>query len=374
VAGVVTTAGAVAFQENAPAEADAPVVRRLRDAGARIFAKTNMSEFAYSTHGINPHFGTPVNPWSAGDGPRIPGGSSSGAAVAVALGLGEAAIGTDTAGSARVPAALCGVVGFKPRQRRISNEGIVPLSTSYDCVGILARDVELVKRVFQVAADASTTSAATAHRPYRILWPTNLVDGSAAGLSHIVAEAMQEAETRLTGVGFDIVKAEVPLLTQAFDMIADGGLAAPEAFAYHRPWLEKFRNLYDPFTLHRLEYGSRCSPERYERLLVRRARLVEMAAHSFTGFDALVHPTCLTEAPLISDLDSIEAKVKANIGLMRATVIANVLDMPSISIPCHNPGSAPVGLSLTGIGSEEALLEIAVAAEQAFVSTKISHD
>src|SRR5262249_45553547 len=148
-----TTAASQVYRGRPPAAEDAPVVKRLRDAGADVFAKTTMSEFAYSTHGINPYFGTPTNPHSAAGEVRIPGGSSSGSAAAVAPGLGDAAIGTDTAGSSRIPAALCGVVGFKPRQRRIPRAGVVPLSDSLDCVGVLATSVEMVRRVFDAIAD-----------------------------------------------------------------------------------------------------------------------------------------------------------------------------------------------------------------------------
>ena len=190
VAGMVTTAGAKAFIHNSPAREDAPVVARLKAAGAQIFAKTNMSEFAYSTHGINLHFGTPVNPWEDGSGPRIPGGSSSGAAVAIARGIGDVAIGTDTAGSARVPAALCGVVGFKPRQRRIPIEGIVPLSPTYDCIGILARNVGLIEKVFQVISDAQmpppVPEVSVEQHRFRLLWPMGFGERQDSGISEEV--------------------------------------------------------------------------------------------------------------------------------------------------------------------------------------------
>ncbi|MGY4526803.1 amidase [Pseudomonas sp. TE21394] len=368
VAGLVTTAGAKAFQHNPPAMVDAPVVARLKAAGAKVFARTNMSEFAYSTHGINSHFGTPVNPWENGSGPRIPGGSSSGAAVAIARGIGDVAIGTDTSGSARVPAALCGVVGFKPRQRRIPIEGIVPLAPTYDCVGIIARNVENVDQVFRAIADDQLPLEAeprTEQRRFRLLWPSQLAGSEQTDISDEVERSIAHAVNRIEAMGFEVVRTHVPLLSQAIELIAQGGITAYEAFAFHRPFLKRLASEYEPFTLKRLGAGEACTPEQYESLLARRLELIEEAARAFAGFDAILQPASLIIAPLIAQLESDEEKIKTSIKMMVTTVIANILDQPSISIPCHESGSAPVGLLLTGTGSEEELLLLAKVVERA---------
>ncbi|TGR64728.1 amidase [bacterium M00.F.Ca.ET.194.01.1.1] len=366
---IVTTAGAKAFLRNPPATADAPVVARLRAAGAHLFAKTNMTEFAYSTVGNNDHFGTPANPWSRDGEVRVPGGSSSGAAVAVALGIGDAAIGTDTAGSARVPAALCGVVGFKSRQSRIPIDGIVPLSSSYDSVGVLAQNVDLVTRVFAVLCDPQAGSPELDLKrqrtaPYRLLLPTNYVADARSGVEQEVQDAFEDSIAKLERAGIDISRAEVPLFEATLDMLSEGGLTAPEALAYHTRYLPTLEAEYDIFTLSRLEYGKRCSAERYAELIKRRRALIEASRSEFTGFDAVIHPTCGVIAPLLSSVRTAGDQAACNLKLLRNTCFANVLDLPSISLPCHREGEAPVGLSLTGTGSEEALLALSKQVEE----------
>ena len=371
VAGTTTTAGSTVFRLCPPATEDAPVVKRLRSAGALVFAKTNMSEFAYSTLGVNAHYGTPRNPYPFEGQARIPGGSSSGAAVAVALGLGNAAIGTDTAGSARIPAALCGVVGFKPRQRRVSLDGIVPLSFSYDCVGVLARTVHEVARVFRSIADTPGTFPARTRRtqPYRLLLP---IDGALAtnlAASDNVVEAFSAAITALAADDrFEVVQRPISVFREALAMSADGGIAAPEAYAFHKPFLEWSRTLYDPFTLHRLSFGEKCSAERYISLLARRRELKIKCLRQLADFDAVLYPTCPIIAPTVASLADPEVKISTNLRLLQNTIAANVLDIASITVPCGHltaAPSGPVGLSLDSCHTEEHVLDVAMTVEDA---------
>jgi len=369
VAGVTTTAASMAFRSRPPAKEDAAIVKRLCSAGALVFAKTNMSEFAYSTLGVNAHYGTPRNPYPFEGGPRIAGGSSSGAAVAVALGLGNAAIGTDTAGSARIPAALCGAVGFKPRQRRIPLDGVVPVSFSYDCIGILARSVREIARVFESVADVPNDVRAFANgaQPYRLLVPIDAPDVELAP-SNDVAEAFCAALAALAADRrFEIVRQPFGLFRHALTMSAQGGIAAPEAYAFHKPFLDTLHDLYDPFTLHRLSFGEKCSAERYINLLARRRQLIAECRVQLSPFDGIVYPTCPIIAPTVASLADPVFKIRTNSRLLQNTIAANVLDLPSITVPCGHLATTeagPVGLSLDSSHGEEHVLRLALVVEQ----------
>ncbi|HEX3849300.1 MAG TPA: amidase family protein [Steroidobacteraceae bacterium] len=369
VAGYTTAAASWVFRDHAPAREDAPVVQRLRAAGAVIFAKTNMSEFAYSTHGINAHYGMPANPHDS-HGPRIPGGSSSGAGVAVARGLGEAAIGTDTAGSVRIPAALCGVVGLKPRQRRIPRQGVVPLSESLDCVGVIARSVERVARVFEAIADEDRDAPPRERgRRLKIAVPSGAGSPTDGLRDESVMLAFEKALQRLAlDPRFELIPTPLPLIGEGLALATDGGISAPEAFAFHRPYLERSRHLYDPFTLYRLGFGERCSEERYRGLLARRRAAILRTREELGEYDAIAFPTCPIVAPRVADVGAADVLAAVNAQLLRHTVPANVLDLASITLPCahlHPMSAGPVGLSLDSVHGEEGLLEAAAAVEQA---------
>src|SRR5215469_5131713 len=229
VAGEPTRAGSKNLVHAPPAQADAPAVRRLRAAGAVIVAKTNMTEFAFSGIGLNPHFGTPGNP---ADRARVPGGSSSGAAVAAADGMCEIGIGTDTGGSTRIPAALCGIVGFKPSQWRVPREGAFPLSFTLDSVGPMARSV----------ADCALADAVMAGEEPRLLEPLSLTGlrlGIAQGLPLLdldrdVAGAFAAATARLESAGVRLTKEAFAQLDGMLAINAKGGFVPTEAFAIHR--------------------------------------------------------------------------------------------------------------------------------------------
>src|SRR5579863_3260683 len=251
VAGEPTRAGSkILAEEAAPAIADAPVVRRLRTAGAVIVAKTNMTEFAFSGIGANPHFGTPGNPR---DRARVPGGSSSGAAVAVADGMCDIAIGTDTGGSVRVPAALCGLVGFKPSRQRIPTDGAFPLSKTLDSIGPLARSV----------ADCAKADAILAGEDFAPLEPVALGGlrfGLAEGLpldnlDDTVARAFATAIKRLEGAGVRIVREEIALFAELAETNPYGGISQSEGYAVHRDRVKRRAADIDPIVRTRIERG-----------------------------------------------------------------------------------------------------------------------
>jgi len=368
VAGVVTTAGSRAYLNNAPARTDASVVARLRHAGARVFAKTNMTEFAYSTLGFNAYFGTPANPWRPDGEDRIPGGSSSGAAVSLALGLGDVAIGTDTAGSSRIPAALCGVVGFRPRSRAISRTGIVPLSPSHDAVGILGREVSRITQVFEVLAEASSLPAGATGEvtsPIRLLLPAD------EHADPDVQLVFSRAVDGLAELGIEVISRPVPFLREVRDALANGGLTAYEALAFHETILKTSEALYEPYTLGRLENARRGTRARYLELLAERDRLRQVCVSEFEGCTAILMPTSPILAPRISDLQTEASQRACGLRLMANTAIANALDLPSISIPCHRPNEGPVGLMLTGTGSEQELLALAEVVEQGIAASRV---
>ena len=371
-AGVTTTAGSAAFESLPPAAEDAIVVKRLRSAGACVFAKTNMTEFAYSTHGLNRRFGTPRNPRSSADAPRVAGGSSSGAGVAVARKIGIASIGTDTAGSVRIPAALCGTVGFKPHQERIPRAGVVPLSSSYDCVGVLADCVRTAASVFHAIADpwmSDASSSGEVGRPYRILIPAELDPVLDSEASEETRRSFSSALDRLSQHGrFEFVRDSATCYRGVLELTPDGGIVGPEAYAFHKPFLERFGALYEPFTLRRLALGERCSAQRYAALLARRRELIAESRVQLREFDAVMHLTCPMVAPLLADFTSIEATMDISMQLLRYTLAANALDLASISIPCSSALAAsrlPVGLCLETTAADEELLHIAAAAERA---------
>ncbi|HJS31467.1 MAG TPA: amidase, partial [Alphaproteobacteria bacterium] len=258
IKGEPTTAGSVVLRDAPPAMSDAPVVARLAAAGAAIVGKTNMTEFAYSGVGINPHYGTPGNPY---DRARIPGGSSSGAAVAVADGMCEIAIGSDTGGSVRLPAALCGIVGFKPTARRVPTKGALPLSTSLDSIGPLARSVaDCTIADAVLAGEAPSVAPPMALDGVRLLLATTTVlDGLDAAVSADFARAL----TRLSDSGARIVERKLELIERMAEANAGGGFAAAEAYAWHRNLLARHAEEYDPRVRARIERGKNMSAADY---------------------------------------------------------------------------------------------------------------
>lgn len=346
-AGITTMAGSVAREGAPPAKADAPTVARLVRAGFVILGRTNMVEFAFSGLGVNPHYGTPRSPWDRATG-RLPGGSSSGAGVAVADGMGFAGLGTDTGGSCRIPAALCGVVGWKPTARRVPITGILPLATSLDSAGPLANsvaDCALVDAFMAGEADPQPlVPAAMAGLRLGVPRGTFLTDGLDATVGAVFGRTL----TRLSAAGAKIVEFDLPELGEMPALNAAGGFAASEAFAWHRGLIAEKGNRYDPRILKRIARGERMSAADYVDLVNARARIIASAAPRTAAFDAILAPTCPLVPPKLSEVEDEGEYNRINMLLLRNTAPFNFLDRCSISIPCHAPGEPPVGLMLTG--------------------------
>ena len=363
VAGDVTTAGSTVLRDRPPAAVDAPAVARLRAAGAVVIGRSNMTEFAFSGIGINPHYGTPANPWDRASR-RIPGGSSSGAAVSVSDGMAAFALGTDTGGSVRIPAALCGVAGFKPTTSRVPREGAFPLSRTLDSIGPLAPTVACCAAVFQVVAgDAARALAAADLARMRLGVPKN---HALDDLDVEVADAFQSALQRLSRRGAKIVDVEVPELTEAARASAGGGISPPEAYAVHRRWIDREREI-DPRVLERILRGGSVSAPDYIDLLTTRELLMKRFARPRYDVNALIMPTVPRVAPAIEGLErSAEAFRVANGNMLRNTSVINFLDGCALSLPIQAPRSAPVGMMVVGFaGEDERVLSAGLAIEAA---------
>ena len=343
VAGQVTTAGSRVCEADPPAVADAPVVARLRAAGAVLVGRTNMTEFAFSGVGINPHHGTPVNPCDA-DVARIPGGSSAGAAVSVALGLVRAGIGTDTGGSVRIPAALCGLVGFKASQSRIPTQGVLELSRSLDTVGAITRSVADNLCVDAVLSQDPLPSVPAVLRGRRFALPqTVLLDD----LSPEVARAFARALSRLSQAGAELVELPFTELGDIAPRSQPAGISPIEAYAAHHHRWAKAPERVDPRVLARMQLGANVAAHDYLRLLDARRDWIASAHAVLHGFDALLCPTVPITAPAIAPLLASDAAFfEANRLLLRNPSVINYLDGCAFSLPCHAPGELPVGLML----------------------------
>jgi len=363
VAGDVTTAGSKVLRDRAPAAADAAAVARLRAAGAVVIGRSNMTEFAFSGIGINPHYGTPANPYDRSSR-RIPGGSSSGAAVSVSDGMAAFALGTDTGGSVRIPAALCGIAGFKPTAARVPREGAFPLSTTLDSVGPLAPTVACCATVFQVLAGARPQPLERSELSgMRLGVPKG---HTVTDLDVEVAEAFESALQRLSRRGAKVAEVAVPELAEAAKANAGGGISPPEAYAIHRRWLDRDREI-DPRVLERILRGASVTAPDYIDLLATRAALAKRFSRASYGVDALIMPTVPRIAPKIESLErDAEAFRVANGNMLRNTSLVNFLDGCAVSLPIQAPRAAPVGLMVVGFaGDDERILSAGIAIEAA---------
>ncbi len=346
IEGDVTRAGSKILANAAPATADAPAIARLRAAGAIILGRTNMTEFAYGAHGMNAHYGTPRNAWDRQAG-RIPGGSTSGGAVSVTDGMAAATIGSDTGGSVRIPAALCGITGFKPTQARIPLAGAFPLSFTRDSIGPLGHSVTCCAWLDAIMAGvAPETPAVFALKGSRLGVPkTILLDGLAAE----VADAFSRALTALSKAGAIIEEFDFPVLQREVDGSKKANFSAVEAYALHRQRLATHVDEFDPRVARRLLLGANISAADYVDLLHLRQSLIASANATTARFDALLAPTAPVVAPLIAGMEaSEEFFLRMNGLLLRNCAPFNVLDRPCWSLPCHRPGDAPVGLMVVG--------------------------
>jgi len=363
VAGETTLAGSVALKSAAPAAADAVIVRRLRAAGAIIVGKTNMTEFAFSGLGLNPHYGTPASPWDRKTR-RIPGGSSSGAGVSVADGMALAAIGTDTGGSVRIPAALNGIVGFKPTARRVPTAGCFPLATTLDSIGPLAPSVECCAIVDAVMAGEEPVPLP--ERPLaglRFAVPRRYVVDD---LDHTVAAAYVRTLSRLSKAGARLDEIPLAELEDIPRIMQKGALVTVEAFAVHRNLLAAQGKSYDPRVASRIRLGGNAAAADYYDMLQQRAALIARISRVTSDYDALLCPTVAITAPAIAPLErDDDLYVKTNLAVLRNTTAFNFLDRCAVTLPIHDPGSAAVGLMVVGEPmADRSLLAIAAAVER----------
>lgn len=363
IAGVVTLAGSKVRGSEPPATKDAVVVERLRAAGAVIVGTTNMNEFAMGTPGTNAHYGTPRNPWDRATG-RVPGGSSSGAAVSVTDGMCAAALGTDTAGSIRVPSALCGLVGFKPTARRIPLAGVFPLSPSLDSVGPIARSVQCCATFDAVLAGEE--SGQIKRRPLSAMRFGALTTLVLDNLEPIVASAYQRALDALRGAGATVVDFPLWLVADIPALFTNGGITIAEAFRFHRPMLDRAQSEYDPMVARRLRAGSVITDAEYQELMRMRASMIEESAKATRQFNALLMPTCPIVAPSIASVQDIDAWQAVHRRLLYPNAIANVLDRCALTLPLQPIGEPPVGLTILGETlADHSLFEIGQAIESA---------
>jgi aspartyl-tRNA(Asn)/glutamyl-tRNA(Gln) amidotransferase subunit A len=361
IAGQVTRAGSTVLGDRPAATQDAASVARLRRAGFVLIGRTNMSEFAFSGLGLNPHYGTPRNPWERAQG-RIPGGSSSGAAISVADGMAHGALGTDTGGSCRIPAAFTGLVGYKPTARRVPQAGAVPLSTSLDSIGPIARSVACCATLDAVLANES---------------PPDLADRSLSGMRFAVprtfvledldadvAAHFERSVSRISAAGARVERIDVPEFSGIPVINAKGGFSAAESYAWHHVLIDSRGAGYDPRVLTRIQRGATQSAADYIELLAARKNFIAAVEERIARFDALLFPTTPVIPPRIAALQSDDEFFKVNGLALRNPAVINLLDGCAISIPNHEDGEPPTGLMLACRGGlDQQLFRCAAAAE-----------
>jgi aspartyl-tRNA(Asn)/glutamyl-tRNA(Gln) amidotransferase subunit A len=363
IKGQVTRAGSRALEDSAPAERDATAVARLRRAGFVVIGRTNMTEFAYSGIGINPHYGTPKSAWQRSVG-HVPGGSSSGAAVSIADRMAYGALGTDTGGSCRIPAAYNGIVGYKPTQRRVPLDGGVPLSFSLDSFGPLANSVSCSAILDAVLADEPI--APIRPRPIKGMHLAVPMTMALDDLDDAVAKTFERALETLSRQGARMERIEVPEFNDIGVMNSKGGFAASESYAWHRYLITSKGDIYDPRVATRIMRGESMSAADYIDLVTSRRSLITRMAARLEPYDALVLPTTANTPPRIADLADDKAFAVANLRSLRNCSLINMIDGCAISLPAHREGEVPVGLMLAaGGGSDRRIFELATGMETA---------
>ena len=355
VAGEVTRAGSkILADEEKPAAADAPVIARLRRAGAVIVAKTNMVEFAFSAIGTNPHYGTPGNP---ADRARVPGGSTSGGAVAVADGMCELTIGSDTGGSTRIPAALCGITGFKPSKQRVPTEGAFPLSFTLDSIGPMAGNVK-------DCADADAVMAGEEADPLAPAPLGAIRLGVAQGLpldslDRVMGGRFSSAISAFGKAGLVLHDEKIPLIDEMAALVATGWLPPPEGLSVHQDRLKRRPQDFDPNIRVRLERAAQMPAAHYIATLQQRARLIRAMHAQLADLDGLLMPTTPIVAPTIAEVSDAAVFTQKNMQLLRNTAIANCFDLCSITLPIPGNG-LPAGMMIVSRnGDDRKLLRVA---------------
>ncbi len=366
VAGEPTRAGSTVLADAPPASHDAPVVARLRRAGAAFVGRTNMSEFAFSGVGINPHFGTPANAATAtlDATPRTPGGSTSGGATSIAAGAAWVALGSDTGGSIRIPAALQGVVGFKSTARLVPTDGAVPLSTTLDTVSAMTHSVRDAISVHEILAERRVALAGKPLGALKLAVPrTTMIDG----LDATVARAFERALATLASAGARVETIDLPLLEELAAINASGGFAAAESWTWHRRLLADHGADYDPRVALRIRRGETMSAADYIELVAARRDWIARMEAALAPYDAMLSPTVPVVAPALAPLVADDTAFFATNGqLLRNPAVVNFLDGCALSLPCHVRGELPVGLMLWAASlHDDALLDAGLAVESA---------
>jgi aspartyl-tRNA(Asn)/glutamyl-tRNA(Gln) amidotransferase subunit A len=360
--GFTTLGGSKVLVGARAATRDSTVVGRLRKAGAVIVGRTNLVEFAFSGLGLNPHYGTPKNAFDRATG-RIPGGSSSGAAISVADGMAAGAIGSDTGGSIRIPAALNGLVGFKPTARRVPLNGVLPLSFTLDSAGPIARTVADCALLDQVlAAEVAGLPAPAQLRGLRFAVPKTVFQND---LSPAVADAFTAALGRLSAAGAMIVDLAMPEFAQAATVSAGGALVGAEAYWWHRRWMKDGVDKYDPRVVVRIRAGETITAATYIDLMKLREQFIRTISAAAAGYDAMLMPTTPEIAPTIAEAGKDdETYTRLNLRMLRNPAVVNLFDGCALSSPCHGPGTAPVGMMIAGTqGTDRKILAIGLAVE-----------
>jgi aspartyl-tRNA(Asn)/glutamyl-tRNA(Gln) amidotransferase subunit A len=371
IRGQTTGAGSTVLADAPPAAEDAPTVARLRRLGFVLIGRTNMTEFAYSGLGLNPHYGTPASPWRRDEG-RIPGGSSSGAAISVTDGMAHAGLGTDTGGSCRIPAAFTGIVGWKPTASRVPLEGAVPLSPSLDSVGPLARSVECCRILDAVLSGSEIEAPASRDvRGLRLAVPTTI---ALNGLDEAVSSTFERALDRLSAAGALVERIAFPEFDEIAKINAKGGFTGPESFAWHRDLLAAKRDGYDPRVSVRILRGEAPSAADYLDAQALRRAMVAAAARRLSPYDALALPTVAVAPPRIADLvEDDDAYTQVNLQVLRNCTLINMIDGCAISLPIHREGEAPVGLMLAGAaGWDSRVFGVAAGIEALFQAERLA--
>jgi aspartyl-tRNA(Asn)/glutamyl-tRNA(Gln) amidotransferase subunit A len=365
-----TLAGSVVRKSLARPEAeDAEVIAPLREAGLLFLGRTNMSEFAFSGIGKNPHYGTPLSIWDRQTG-RLPGGSSSGSAVSVAEGIVVASLGSDTAGSCRVPAAFNGVVGVKPSYGRMSLKGIYPLSPTSDAPGPIASDVDSCYILDQLMAGNSSASDSLPVLSVRESHTLKLVVPEAEVLEDLdteVRSAFELALDYLRDAGVNLRAEKMPVIDASIELFYSKAIVLYEAYQQHQEVLEQYGDAYDPFVYQRILAGKTISDDEQQDRYRAKAEVVKSFSQHFRQLDAdaLLYPTTPCVPPAISETDDPDDARRVNLRCLRNTVTVNYFDGCSISLPCHRTGEAPVGLMVSSInGDDENLYSVSAAIEK----------
>jgi len=365
VAGAPTTAGSAVLADAPVAAADCPVVARLRTAGAALVGHSNLSEFAFSGVGINPHHGTPTNVATlAFDAtPRVPGGSTSGGATSVACGAAWAALGSDTGGSIRIPAALQGLVGFKNTQALTPLAGSVPLSTTLDTACAITHSVRDAVLLHEVLAARRVTLPGRPLAALRLAVPQTIMLDA---LEPAVAAAFERCLALLRDGGARIEDVALPQTAQLASINAQGGFAAAESWAWHRSLLQRHGERYDPRVALRIRRGAAMSAADYIDLLQARQAWIASVEAALRGFDAALSPTVpLLAPPLAPLLADDDAFFAVNAALLRNPSVVNFLDGCALSLPCQRNGEMPVGLMVWAPAlCDDQVLGVSLAIEQ----------